>query len=288
MLIKKVFVATVLLFGVYWLQSAVAEEGAEEELPVEIESYARIMPSRAVSAMPGRVQLTDVGSEYCYDFKLFDKLPVELSLGVRYVGIKNTTQVSLPPHLTKLSWGIDTTLPFFDFDKTYLRIGITPSFYSDDWSFESSSFRLPSRSFLVYQPDEKWTYIFGIAAYPDFETEVYPIFGFIYKPNDKLIFNIIPDRPNINYMLNERLGLFAEFDGSRSEFEVTRNNSENVVLIYKEYHVGAGVEYKFNKFVQSSISAGNAFGRALKYRDNEGKVALKDGLYTEFRINIQM
>ncbi len=148
--------------------------------------------------------------------------------------------------------------------------------------------RFQPNSFLIYQPDDKWTYILGIAVYPDFQYEFLPVLGLIYKINGKLTFNLVPERPNITYTLNDKLDMFTEFDAACNEFEVTRNNSRNVVLTYKERHLGAGLRYKFNKFVQSSVSAGGIFGRSLKYRDNEGKITIKNGLYTEFRIEIQI
>lgn len=263
-------------------------DSEKDGLTQTLESSVRFMPSRSVSAMPGKVEIINASSEYSYDFKIADKLPVELSLGTEYIGIKNTTCVSLPPHLTGLTLGIETTLPFLSFNNTYLRSKISPSFYSQDWNFDSSSFRIPFCSFLIYQPDDKWTYILGVAVYPDFQHEVLPVLGFIYKPNGKLAFNLIPEKPNITYILNDKLDVFSEFDASCNEFEVTRNNSRNVVLAYKENFLGAGLRYKFNKFAQSSISAGKVFGRSLKYGDNEGKVAIKNGLYTEFRVEIRI
>lgn len=279
-----IFIIALLAFSF----SASCAEEETENLSKELYSYVRFMPSAGVSAMSGKVQMTDASTGYSYDFKAFDKLPVELSLETKYIGIKNTTRVSLPPHLTRLTFGLETTFPFLDFNDTYLRLKLMPSFYSQEWNFESSGFRLPTHSFLIYKPNDKWTYIVGVAVYPDFETEVFPILGFIYKPNDKWTFNIVPDDPNISYMVNNKLSVFGEGSACWDEFEVTRGDSENVVLINQEKHLGAGLEYKFNKFMKSRLSVGGVFGRSLKYRDDEGKLSVKNGLYTEFRVSIQI
>jgi hypothetical protein len=216
-----------------------------------------------------------------------DKLPLKFSLAPQYIGIENTTEVELPSNLTGLTTDIETTLPFFNFDKTYLRLGISPSFYGEDWDFETSNFRIPMRYFLIHQPNAQWTLMAGVAVYPDFQTELLPILGFIYQPNDKLIFRIVPKRPNVSYLLNARVTLFVEGGSSlNSEFEVTKDNLKNVVLRYKQMRLGSGVKLKLNKFIQSSLSAGAVFNRTLKYRDSLGKVNLKDGFYTEFRIEV--
>jgi len=254
----------------------------------KIDSYIRYMPSRSVEAMPGKVEIIEAESEYSYEFKVLGKLPVKFSIDNNYIGIKDTVSVELPAHLVGLTTDIETTLPFFNFNKTYLRIGISPAFYSDDWDFPASSFRLLSRFIFLYVPSPQWTFLAGVAVYPDFEQEALPILGFIYKPTDKLTFNIIPKRPNITYLLNDKILLFGEGGGSlNSEFETTRNGSKNVVLHYKEIHLGAGVRLKINKFIQSSLTAGAVFNRSLKYRDTQGKVNIKEGLYTEFRTEIK-
>jgi len=281
-----VITATLLIFGPA-LYAEPQEPKAKNHMAMD--SYFRYMPSRKVDTQSGKVEIIEADNEYSYEFKASDKLPIKFSLDNRYIGIENTTSVELPAHLVGLTTDIETTLPFFTVNNTYLRLGISPSFYGDDWDFSASSFRIPVRSFLIYRPNNQWTFLAGLAVYPDFENEVFPILGFIYKPNDRLTFNIVPKRPNISYLLNNRVTLFAEGGNSFDEFEVTQNNLKNVVLRYQETHLGAGIKYKVNKYIQSSIYAGGIFNRSLKYRDsNLGKVNIKDGLYTELRVEIKI
>ena len=254
----------------------------------QFDSYMRYIPARSVKAMSGEVEIIESDADCSYELKAFDKLPVKFSLNEQHIGIENTTDVELPAHLVGLATDIETTLPFFSFEDTYLRLGVSPSFYSDDWDCASSNFRIPSRYFLIFIPNDKWTFIGGIGVYPDFETAVFPILGFIYKPNDKLSFNITPKRPNISYLLNKRVRLFAEGGMSFDEFEVTKDSQENVVLSYKKKYLGSGVEFKFNKFIKSSVTVGGVFNRSLKYRDSLGKVNMKSSLYTEFRVQISI
>lgn len=269
--------------------NAETQKEAKDEPSQAIASYVRYMPSRSVDAASGKVEVIESDAKYSYEFKAFDKLPLTLSIDNNYIGIENSLDsVELPAHLVGLTTDIETTLPFFNFNKTYLRIGISPSFYGDDCDFKASAFRIPSRYYLIYQPNSKWTFLSGVAVYPDFEIGVLPILGFIYKPNEKLVFNIIPKRPNITYSLNDRISLFAEGGSAlNSEFEVTRDNTKNIVLRYKEMHLGTGIKFKLNRYIQTSISAGGMFNRYLKYRDSQGKVDIKNGLYTEFRIEIR-
>jgi len=279
-------VITSILIFLCFISNLAAQE-RQEDCQQRIDATLRYIPSRSAKAMSGKIEIIESESEYSYEFKVFDKFPVKFSVAPQYIGIENTTEVELPAHLTGLTTDIETTLPFFNFDKTYLRLGISPSFYGEDWDFQTSNFRIPMRYFLIHQPNDQWTFIGGVAVYPDFENEILPILGFIYRPNDRLVFNIIPKKPNISYIVNNRVTLFAEGgSSSNSEFEVTKDNLKNVVLRYKQMRLGSGIKFKLNKFIQSSISAGAVFNRTLKYRDSLGKVNLKDGFYTEFRIEM--
>lgn len=285
---RILIIITIIVFFSAFKVAAQPQDKPNDVFANKIDSYFRYMPSRSVDAMEGKVEIVEADSEYSYELKLFGKLPVKFSLDNKYIGIEDSvTNVALPAHLVGLTTDIEATLSFFNFDQTYLRIGLSPSFYGDDWDFETSAFRLLSRLLILYIPNAKWTFLAGVAVYPDFENEALPVLGFVYKPNDKLAFNIIPPRPNITYLLNDQVTLFGEGGSSlNSEFEVTRNDTKNVVLRYKEMHLGVGIKLKLNKFIQSSLSFGSVFNRSLKYRDNQGKVEIKNGLYGEFRTEI--
>lgn len=271
------------------LKTIIAEEQpeVEEGLNQQVESYVRYIPSRSAKATSGSVSIVDNATQYNYNFKLAGKLPMQFSLQQEYIGIRNNTNVKLPAHLVGITTYLEATTRFF-FDKTYMRIGVSPSFYGDDWRLHSSSFRIPFRSFLIYQYNEKLTLVAGIAVFPQFETMFLPIAGVIYKPNDKLAFNLVPMEPNITYSLNKKIDLFLNGSMSGGEYETNKDNLTKVILQYNETHLGGGATYKFNKYIETTLSTGYMFNRYLKYRDSLGKVSLKNSPYVEFRVNMQM
>jgi len=127
--------------------------------------------------------------------------------------------------------------------------------------------------------------VFGADYSPRDREPVSPIIGFIYKPNDRLTFNIIPETPEISYLLNDKLTAFVQGSMSQNEYRVTKDNVKNVVLDYNETHIGAGLRYKLNKYITGSLAAGGMFNRTIRYRQKDiGKVVVGDGLYTEFRL----
>jgi len=261
----------------------------EEYLPHELDSYVRYVGTRGAGSQSGTVGILDSSAEYSYQIKAFGKLPVQFAIASRYIDIENTTAVKLPAHLTSAGFGVETTLPFFTFDKTYFTIGVAPAFLSDNWNFRTASFSLIQRYFLIYQPNEKWVFVCGVNYSPRFREPVSPLLGFIYKPNDRLTFNILPETPEVAYLLNDKLAVFIQGDFTSNEYRVTKDNLKNVVLNYDETHLGTGLRYKWNKYVTGSLAIGGMFNRSIEYRqDSLGKVVIKDGFYTEFRLVIAM
>jgi len=271
------------------LSIAETEKDTEGNHYCEMESSVKYEPRSGAKAQQGSIEIIMSDYLYKYGFKAFGKLPVELSLYNRYTGIDSkVSAVNLPARLIELSTGIEATLPFFNFNKTYFRVGVEPSFYSDTWDFPASSFRIPSYYYAIYQPDPKWTFLCGVAVSPYTQDPVLPVLGVIYKPNDRLAFNIVPRRPNITYALTDKISIFGEGSFAvNNEYEVKFDDTRTAVLRYYETYLGGGIGYKPNKFIQTSLSVGGNFRRRLTYGDSLGKVDIKDGMYTEFRIEIK-
>ncbi|MDD5432697.1 MAG: hypothetical protein PHO70_06930 [Candidatus Omnitrophica bacterium] len=274
------------------LKTIIKEETESEEaaMPQEVDSYVRFIPKKTVKAMDGKVGITNAATEYSYDWKAFGKIPVEFALGSGYIGINESVQqVSLPSQLTRLSMGAEVTLPVLVVDKTYVRFGLSPTFLADGWDYAAADFRLLGRCFLINQPNDKWVFIAGVAVFPETKNRIVPIAGFIYKPNDKLTFNIMPDRPYVSYLLNKKLTVFVEGGSAGGEYVVDMDNQHtNVKLDYNELHAGLGLKYKVNKFAECSLSSGSVFNHNLEYRESLGKVAIKNGMYTEFRVDLRI
>lgn len=262
----------------------VREKISPEEAPDEVDTLYRFMPKRAAKHQAGTITINEADIEYSRDFKVFAKLPVQLGLGTGYKGIQNTTAVELPANLTVMAFDAEVTLPFFGIENTYFRIGLTPSFMGENWKANSSNSHLFSRYFAIYQPNPKLTLIGGVAIFPGYEDTVAPIVGIIYQYNDRLLFNLTPKRPTVNYSVNDKLDIFLEGDFSGSEYQVKKDGYKKAVLQYNEIHSGLGMQYFINKYIDFSVSAGYMFSRSLEYRNVDGKVSIENGLYMDFRI----
>jgi outer membrane murein-binding lipoprotein Lpp len=271
------------------LNEVIVETKGEEG--VTVDSYFRYVPSTTYKAQPGKMSVMDSALEIDYDFKGPKGMPIELSMDSRYIslGEKEETEVTLPAKLTSMEYSVQGTLPFFNFENTYLRAKVGAAYYSDDWNHNLSTLRVPSQLFLINQFSDKLTLIAGVGALPGYEDfPVFPIAGFIYRPNDKLLVNIVPARPTIEYSLTDALTVFMEGDWSCREHTVDKDGYKSAVLAYNETHVGAGIRFAINDNIETSHSTGYMFNRYLKYRDSLGKVNLKNSLFTEIRVGMSI
>jgi hypothetical protein len=279
----KYFIALLtagLIFG-----AAIQVQAEEVTNPtVEFDSYFRYRPSVDREQAPGKISLIESGAEVGYNFKIADKLPVSIAVGQEFVGInEENISVPLPARLTQIYVDLDTYLPT-PFKKVYLGVRVSPSFNSDNWSGDSESFRISEKTFLVYQPSDTLTLIAGAAFYPGYEYNIWPFAGMIYKPTEKLSFNLVPRMPSIKYRMNERLAVLLTGAFENEEFQVARGNTGSAVLKYREKRIGGGVEYDVNKHIQAFMTVGGSFGRFLDYKDDIGKVQIESGVYTEVRL----
>jgi|GEM_PF-1595623 hypothetical protein len=258
-------------------------------LKQEAEASVTFIPSVKSKDNNSHIEIIESEFDYSCEYKLFEQIPVTFSLASEYIGLNENAQIDLPSHLTGLSAGVDVILPFFNIEKTYINLGVSPSMYRDDWSFETSSFRIPATTFLIYKPDDKWVFIAGLAFLPDYKDQFFPAAGFVYKPNEKWIFNITTDDPSIAYSPNEKLTIFTQMElPLGAEYEVTRGDLENTVLIYNDMRLGCGINYKINKFMSVSVSGGGVFDRYIKYRKVDEKISMENGGFAKFSVDIEI
>lgn len=254
----------------------------------EAESTVRYEFPSSASAMGGRLDITDWETECSQQIKIMGELPVDLGIEMDYMSINNALPVKLPSNLVGWSASVGTAVPIFIIPDAYIGCEVYPGFYSDDWDFEASAFRMPQAYFLAYKPDEHWTFAGGVGVAPRYDYNVFPVFSVTYKPNDKITFEVSSQRPNITYKISENWSCYIEGRYEENEYLVDRGDDKKVVLLQREILMGGGIEYKLNKYIRGAISTGGAIDRYFKYRDGNGKVCPDSCLYAEARVMVNI
>lgn len=258
---------------------------AQEDLLNTVELKSRHIYSSDVTASSGEIDITESGVEYSHGYNLKNGLPINFSIDIKHIDINHDNlSVPIPNHLESRSIGLGTKfpVPFIGDNKNYfIGLDTFPTFNTDTWDAESHNFRIPSRTYLIYKRNDNFMLVAGFWYLPQYDTQFLPIIGMIYKPNDKLSFNLASSHPNITYQLNEKTKALLEFNFISEEYQVTRGTQDDVSLKYRETTTGVGFEHQFTKNLLGSVSVGGVFGRKLHYyEDNNGKVIPDSGIYT--------
>lgn len=287
-MIKQIhFLQTVCLCLTFVLSSAINAFSLESESSVVLES--RYLAESDIEAQSGQISISETKASFKHEFKLENGMPISFSLQNKHIDINSDAAVYLPSNLVarSLGFGVKFPAPFTQSENYFIGLDVFPSFYTDGWSeTSSSSFRIPSRAFLIYKRDEDFIVIAGVSIRPDFDAKLLPLFGFIYRPNEKWEFNFLSDNPQIIYSLSDKTKVFWEADIVNEEYEVEHNGEKGRVLFYRELSSGAGIRHEFTKNISGLVSAGSVFSRMLRYEDDNGKVQPDTGVYVKARMSI--
>lgn len=240
-----------------------------------------------IDATGSELGMSDTNFSYGLEFELDNGLPIEMGLNVGHIDIDENDPEELPSHLEYRSFVLGTKFPafFMNDDRYFMGINIIPTFNTDGYSWESSAFRLPVTTYMIFKESEDLIIILGVLIRTDFEGATVPFLGFIYNPTDYISFNFTSQNPTISFKVNEKTTVFCELEFNFQEFEVTRNAQKNVVLSYNDFSAGIGAEHKFSESWKAKASVGGVFARRFEFEDSLGKVTPGPGLYAAFSLN---
>ncbi|HBO98031.1 MAG TPA: hypothetical protein DE315_00925 [Candidatus Omnitrophica bacterium] len=284
-MLKKTKILLILLPALsVTISSGWTDEGEKPRVITGIQS--RHIYSGNIETTGGDIGITSSDFDLTYKFKVAGQLPVDISLDVGHKDINADTPVDLPTHLESRRLGLSTKFPapWVGDGHFFMGLDIFPTLNTDGWDWKSGAFRIPFRGYLIFKESDDLILIGGVSVRPEYEREVLPVVGLIYRPNDRLSFNFASDDPNISCKLNDATLLRWEMDYAWDEYEVTRGAREGVVLRYQEISSGFGIEHQFNAVFKGIVSAGGVFNRQLEYSDEVGKVAPDTGFYTSARL----
>jgi len=237
----------------------------------------------------GEIDITETVTHLQVDDKVAGKLPVTFSAKIKYLTIDESVTLDVPNSLIgrQFSLGTKFPVPYVDWNNCYIGIDLMPALYTDDWDWADSAFRLPFRAYFIHRPNEQLTLVAGALVRIDYDQEIWPILGLIYKPDDRLTINLASNEPNIRYRLTDRLTLIGEFDLTSDEYEVTRNNDNNVVLTYRQFGTGLGAEYTLDENISAVMTLGRVFARKMEYLDTGEELYPEASFYINGKISWQ-
>ena len=279
---RKILMVTILGLGIFSFTAAFAED-----LDNSVRVSGRSFLASDVKADSGDILMVEARFNYDREFKIVGELPLVFSLNVTHINIDESVSVDLPAILISRGIGLGTKfpVPFMSDDRYFFGFDVFPTFKSaDGYHLESHSMRVPFRSYFIFKQSDEFILAGGAEVRPLYDDEILPVLGLIYKPNDRLSFNLATRDPNIAYKLDDKNTVYLEMSHTLDEFEFTKGDMDGVIVKYQNTTAGFGLEHQFNKHIKGFISAGAVFNRKLEYINSPGKVAIENGPYVGFGV----
>jgi len=143
------------------------------------------------------------------------------------------------------------------------------------------------RATYIYSP--KLTLVMGLGFEPDSDLPVLPVAGLRWNIRTNLTLNLMFPRSTLTYRVVPRLNVFAGLGG---EFAVFRTSSDfgnkiglpqfnSTLGTYRDFHFGAGAEYRLPFGPWLRVESGISFGREIRYKDISQTISFDPGPYVQ-------
>jgi Domain of unknown function (DUF6268) len=166
-----------------------------------------------------------------------------------------------------------------------LRIEALPGIYGTFRDVRFRDFNVPFEIGASYFVSTDLVFIAGVLVDLDADTPVYPAIGVHWKVADKWVIEGIAPRPQLQYLLTDKVTLFAGADLRDTTFRMDEHfgrssgirKLDNAILEYWEVRASAGLTWKISKNVSLDIEGGCVPYRRFFYpRADNFKVLSED------------
>jgi opacity protein-like surface antigen len=173
-------------------------------------------------------------------------------------------------------------------EKWTVRATAGPEFYRLS-EMRSSDVGVGGLLMAIYRWQPDVTVSMGLSIQPDRNIPVMPAIGARWDISTNLTLNAMFPKPGLFYHANRQLDLFigagANFAVFRTDHAMAERMGESrfdhALGTYREFHLGAGAEYRVWKGLSASVEGGYAVGRALDYSRLDERVTFDPAPYVQ-------
>jgi len=136
-------------------------------------------------------------------------------------------------------------------------------------SLSGGDIRVPLAFIMRYKYSQQLMFIGGLGYNTAYlKTRVLPIFGVVYKPDERWTISLGAPRTAVSYRLDTTsLYLASEFSGT--EYRVGQASVGSKTIRYRDSRAVAGVDFLIAEGLSLDIGAGYSAGRRFTFFDNE-------------------
>lgn len=152
-------------------------------------------------------------------------------------------------------------------------LSISPGVYSDFKQGSDEAIRLPGYGAALWTWSPQWQALLGCAYLDRLETNILPIGGLIWTPNDDLKFDILFPKPKLAYRIRcsgaatreVQDWVYLSGDFGSNNWAVRRAGGADDVLDYRDWRILLGAERKAIGALDYYCELGYIFNRQFEY-----------------------
>jgi hypothetical protein len=190
--------------------------------------------------------------------------------------------------------GLNAGLGYHINDQWTIAGAAGPRFYRLD-SVDSSGLGVGGMVRATYKWTPKLTLAMGVAVDPDRDVPVLPLAGLRWEICSNLTLSLMYPRSGLDYRVCPKLSVFAGFSGNftvyRAEDDlgnrIGMSQFNNGLGTYRDFRVGAGVEYRMARGLSATVEGGYSFDRELDYQRIDQTVQFGDAPYVQAGLRVR-
>ena len=153
------------------------------------------------------------------------------------------------------------------------RVAALPGIYSNASGITTRNLNVPFEIAASYFVSSDLVILAGVYVDVNAEPPIFPVVGVHWKLSDKWLLEAIPPRPQLRYLLSDKLTLFAGADLRENTFVVDNRfgtsrgapQLNGAILEYYEIRAGTGLTWKVAKNASLDIEGGLTPYRRFDY-----------------------
>ena len=253
-----------------WQESA-AEEWQRPLDANPLEEMPQTLPAGSVSfawLAPGGATgfgTTDLDVHYTWQVgQAFEREPLLVTPGVGFHLWSGPDVLDLPPRVYDLY--VDLTWRAISRDHSGLTLGLTPGYYGDFGRLDSKAFQFTGWLLGDWTVNERWTLLGGLAYVRQLKSNLLPIGGAVWRPNEDVRVDLVFPRPRVARRLwmteTEETWAYVSgvFGGGAWAVE---DGNHNVLVRYSDLRLCLGAEWLRWDGGSTQIELGYVFARDI-------------------------
>ena len=217
---------------------------------------------------------------------LNDQWFVPVGIGSRNLFLGTVAGAPIPDQINALGFGAGLGYHFND--RWTFAGSIGPRFYRFD-DIRGDDIGVGGTVRAVYRWKPNLTLAFGLNFEPDRQVPVLPVAGLRWGIRTNLTLNLMWPRPSLVYRVDKRLDVFAAGGGDFTVFRADSNLGNNIgqpqfnnaLATYRDFRIGAGVDYRLRRRLSIGVKGGYSFGREIDYTDIGQTVSFGNAPYIQ-------